>query len=490
MFASTTSATLVGVDPRPVSVECHVGGGRESFHLVGLPDTAVREAKERVRAALAASGHRFPARRVTVSLAPATLPKAGSSFDLPIALAVLAAARRVDASATAVVASGELALDGTLRPARDVVAAALVAADLGRPCVVAADAASSVSAVPGLDLRPATSLAEAAGGMTGSVDSGSLGSVPAAAEEAEGVDLADVLGQPIARRALELAAAGGHHLLLSGPPGCGKTMLAQRLPGLLPDLSDGEALEVSCAWAAAGRTRPVGDRRPPFRAPHHSASSAALLGGGSGMPVPGEVTLADRGVLFLDELGEFPVNVLEGLRQPLEDRSVTIARKGASLRFPARCQVVAATNPCPCGERGDRTRRCRCSDAQVDRYRRRLAGPLLDRFDLRRSLARPDRLDGPPGEPTVVVRARVEAARRRQRLRGATNALLDTATLRSLPVEPAAAAVLGRALADGTVTGRGYERTMRVARTIADLDGRDTVDEPDVAEALAHRSPW
>jgi magnesium chelatase family protein len=487
VFAETTSVAMVGAEPRAVRIEAHVGKALDGFLLVGLPDPAIREAKERVRAAITSTGRDFPHRRVTVNLSPADLPKTGSDYDLPIALGVLAAAGEIPPAATRVVAAGELSLDGSVRRSRGAIGAALLAARRRLPCLVAEADAGIAARVPGVEVYPVASLAEAVALVaSGQPPRNPHFDPPPSLGPSE--DLAEVRGQPVARRALEIAAAGGHHLLMVGSPGAGKTMLARRLPTILPELTPEEAVEVACLYASADRPRDF-STMPPFRAPHHSASMASVVGGGNGYPVPGELSLAHRGVLFLDELGEFPPHLLNALRQPLEEGRVTIARRGAAVTFPARAQVLAASNPCPCGFRGDRLRACRCPEGALNRYRRRLSGPFLDRFDLRILVGSPDpeALLGPPGESSEAVRARVGAARAAQIERGLVNAQLGRAELDREALDPAGRQLLSKAVQSGALTGRGADRVRRVARTIADLGEEARVGEQHLAEALAYR---
>lgn len=502
MFVRVMSFALQGIEAVPVAVEVDVSNGLPYFEVVGLPDAAVRESRERVRAAIRNCGWHFPSHRITVNLAPAHTRKGGAGFDLAIALGVLAAGGCIDPSAlTGVAVAGELALDGTLRPVRGALAMALTAQAEGRGCLVIPAASAGEAALAGGRVYGASDLSAVVNHLTGCERLPTVlpHAEPEAAPEVAEPNLADVKGQIVARRALEIAAAGGHNLLMMGPPGAGKSLLARCLPGILPPLEADESLEVSRIHSIAG-SLPDGRliRARPYRAPHHSASRSALLGGGNPLR-PGELTLAHQGVLFLDELPEFGRDGLEGLRQPLDEGWVHLSRAHGTAGFPARPMLVAAANPCPCGYYGDPSRPCTCPAAAVTLYRARLSGPLLDRFDIRVFLS-PVLYDqfaavGIQGrtETSETVRARVTEARRRQagRLAGTglrCNAQLSLQMTRQHCQLPAGGEVLLRhAMERIGLSLRGHDRALKVARTIADLAGSSSIELPHLAEALQYR---
>jgi magnesium chelatase family protein len=483
VLAAVRSATLIGVDGQPVTVEVHVSSGLPAYQVVGLPDAAVRESRERVRAAVLSSGLPWPQNRITVNLAPGGVRKTGAGLELAVALGVLGANDALPAGVLdGVAVLGELGLDGSVRAVPGTLALVDALARAGLESVVVPIAnASEAELVGDVRVRAARTLGELRACLKGEepwpdwdppappADDGTSGG----AVDDELVDLSDVRGLPFARQALEVSAAGGHHLLFCGPPGTGKTMLARRLGTILPPLSHGEGLEVTRIHSAAG-VSVSGQlvRHRPFRAPHHTATTAALVGGGSGRARPGEITLAHRGVLFLDELGEFAPTALDALRQPLEERSVRISRQGASLTFPAAFQLVACSNPCPCGSAGNE---CRCSEAQRERYRRRLSAPLLDRFDLRVRVDAPESHDV-AGESSAEVAQRVAVAYERQRSRysdwpWSQNAHVAAGAVpRLLPLGADSDEMWRELIADRQLTGRGATRIRRVARTLADLD--------------------
>lgn len=508
MLAKVKSGAVVGVDGLLVDVEVDLARGLPNFTTVGLPEGAVRESKERVRAAIKNSGYEFPSRRITINLAPADLKKGGTGYDLPIAMGILAAAGQLPAASQTTLENccliGELSLDGAVRPVPGILPMTLAARRHGVTTIMAPTAnAAEAAMVEGIRLIAVSSLGQAVEILSGAAEP-TLFTAPRPGPESDPyeVDFAEVKGQEQAKRALEIAAAGHHNILLQGPPGTGKTMLARRLPTILPELSFEEALETTKIYSVVGKLPPgsglMGQR--PFRSPHHTISDAGLIGGGGGGQAlrPGEVSLAHHGVLFLDELPEFRQNVLEGLRQPLEDGAVTIARSGQSLRFPARFMLVAALNPCPCGYYpGNDRHQCSCTPAQIQRYRHRLSGPLLDRIDLFLEVA-PVRFSEMTatgnGESSAAIRQRVATAHAIQRHRfprrktAFFNSRMKPADLeRWCAVGPEARNLLEEAVARFGLSARAYHRILKIARTIADLAGTDNLHSEHVAEAVQYR---
>jgi len=486
------SRALAGMDAPPVTVEVHLANGLPSFTIVGLPDTEVRESRDRVRAALANCRFEFPARRVTVNLAPAELPKEGGRFDLPIALGILAASRQVSSdSLDAYEFAGELSLSGELRPVRGALSMTLGSAKSGRTFVLPRDSADEGILAGGARVLAAGSLLDVCAHLAGEARLQSPARTPCPVA-CDYPDLNEVKGQAHVKRALEVAAAGRHSVLMMGPPGAGKSMLAARFPGLLPEMRDDEALE-SAAIQSLGSAgfRVENWKRRPYRAPHHSASSVALVGGGSD-PRPGEISLAHNGVLFLDELPEFGRRVLETLREPLESGRIAISRAARQAEFPARFQLVAAMNPCPCGYLGHYSGRCHCTPDQIVRYRAKLSGPLLDRIDIRidvHAVPQDELIQRPAGESSQAVRSRVAAARRLQHERQAKpNSELTARDIDQVcATDEAATGLLRQAITRLDLSARAYHRVLKIARTAADLAGDSRIGVSHVAEAIQYR---
>ena len=504
MLATVLSSAMLGIDAYIVKVEVDVAGGLPSFSTVGLPDSAIKESRDRVTAAIKNSGFYFPQTRITANLAPADIRKAGSAFDLPIAIGVMAATNQVVPTRLEnAIVLGELALDGTVRGIQGALPIAIAAKENGvQDLILPAENAREAAIVEEVNVYPVTSLAEAAAFLNAekeiSPEPHTLDTDTDNAPPESLLDLLDVKGQEHVKRAVEVAAAGGHNLIMIGPPGSGKTMIAKRIPSILPRLSTEESLETTKIQSIVGvlpSDTPLVVTRP-YRSPHHTISDAGLIGGGN-IPRPGEVSLAHNGVLFLDELPEFRRNVLEVMRQPLEDRQVTISRAAASLTYPANFMLVAAMNPCPCGFFSDPTRDCKCSQTQIQNYVSRISGPLLDRIDIQvevPAVKYAELADETTGEPSAIVQGRVETARQAQQQRFADTTIHANATMQSrqireyCKVDAQAQDLLRVAINQLGLSARAYDRILKVARTIADLDHNPNIEAIHVSEAIQYRS--
>ncbi len=504
MLAKVSSCAVIGLDGELVEVEVDISSGLPAFTIVGLPDTAVQEAKERVRSAIRNCGLTFPQKRITVNLAPADIRKEGPAYDLPIAIGILMASEQVTADASSSLFLGELSLDGQVRHTHGILPMAALARARGIGSIFVPEVDGCEAAlIDGVEITPVASLGQLAAHLQGLVLIAAFDRETAAAPTAEalweGVDFCHIKGQEHVKRALEVAAAGGHNVLMSGPPGAGKTLLARALPSILPSMASEESLEVTKVYSVSGllpSDRPLITQRP-FRAPHHTISHAGLVGGGR-QPRPGEISLGHRGVLFLDELPEFGHSVLEAIRQPLEDRVVTISRAQGNVTFPANFMLVGAMNPCPCGFWGDPTKECTCSPSAIIRYQKRMSGPLLDRIDIFADVPRVEYeklADEAVGEASEQVRQRVEKARARQQERFAGTRLVCNAEMTPVEVreycqvalEDGAKSLLRLAMNQLALSARSFHRVLKLARTVADLAGSEAITTPHVAEALQYR---